>query len=300
MGSINVRARAWALAAGLLAPSLAVAAPASTLFYERTVMLAADARCGLFDPAIASALAAAQAQARGAALRSGLDRRALDGIEAEARTRAGAADCRSADIATAAGRVRQAFAGYAQLTRMTYPGDAAEWRADRTAAGGVARWGLTQDVKFGWDRMVFGIAGRDERRLLMSVVNFADGRTPYAARLVLRDTTRASQPYIDARNADARGRVPLADRMPPRTVTLSYAAEARSPAAADLRPSDMETALAFRFPAAAANALASLDPREAVAVEFVFAGRNGDEVRTAYVEVGDFAAARAFLTLAQR
>ncbi len=62
----------------------------------------------------------------------------------------------------------------------------------------------------------------------------------------------------------------------------------------------METALAFRFPAAASDAVAALDPRESVAVEFIFAGRAGDEVRTAYVEVGDFAAGRAFLTLAQR
>jgi hypothetical protein len=40
-----------------------------------------------------------------------------------------------------------------------------------------------------------------------------------------------------------------------------------------------------------------LDPREAVAVEFLF---SGDRVRTAYVEVGDFAAGRAFLQVAAR
>ena len=39
---------------------------------------------------------------------------------------------------------------------------------------------------------------------------------------------------------------------------------------------------------------------EAVAVEFVFSGRSGDVVRTASVEVGDFAAGRAFLKVAQR
>ncbi|MDZ4370247.1 MAG: hypothetical protein U1C74_02340, partial [Phenylobacterium sp.] len=54
---------------------------------------------------------------------------------------------------------------------------------------------------------------------------------------------------------------------------------------------------AFRFPQTAAKALADLDPREAVAVEFLFAG---DRVRTAYVEVGDFAAGRAFLQVAAR
>jgi hypothetical protein len=47
--------------------------------------------------------------------------------------------------------------------------------------------------------------------------------------------------------------------------------------------------------------LSSLDPREAVAIDFLFASRNGpDQVRTAYVEVGDFAAGRAFLAANQR
>lgn len=297
----NGAARGAGLAVAIaLAPGMALAAQASDLYYERTVMLAANARCALFDASLSSALAAAQAQARGAALRSGLSRQTLQGIEGAARAKAGAVDCRSRDIAVAAGRVRQAFAGYAQLTRMTYPGEAADWRADRSSGARTAQWGLTQQVKFGWDRMVFGIATRDDRRLLMSVVNFADGRSPYTARLVLRDTSRTSDAYIDPRRTDARGHAPLSDRMPPRSATRVYAAEARSAAAADLRPSDMASALAFRFPAAAADAMTGLDPREAVAVEFVFSGPAGDEVRTAYVEVGDFAAGRAFLTLAAR
>jgi hypothetical protein len=59
----------------------------------------------------------------------------------------------------------------------------------------------------------------------------------------------------------------------------------------------MTHAWAVRFPAAAEDALAALDPREAVAVEFLIAGDRGEGVRTAYVEVGDFAAARAFQAL---
>jgi hypothetical protein len=43
--------------------------------------------------------------------------------------------------------------------------------------------------------------------------------------------------------------------------------------------------------------LASLDPRESVAIEFLFPD---DVVRRAYVEVGDFAAGRAFLNLTSR
>jgi hypothetical protein len=72
-----------------------------------------------------------------------------------------------------------------------------------------------------------------------------------------------------------------------------------SPAGA-LKDTGASGGWAFRFPAAAADALAGLDPREAVAVEFLFTGEDGESVRTAYVEVGDFAAARAFQAIAQR
>jgi hypothetical protein len=54
---------------------------------------------------------------------------------------------------------------------------------------------------------------------------------------------------------------------------------------------------AFRFPDSAAVELSRLDPREAIAVEFLFPG---DVTRRAYVEVGDFAAGRAFLQVATR
>jgi hypothetical protein len=69
-------------------------------------------------------------------------------------------------------------------------------------------------------------------------------------------------------------------------------AEARSPAGRDLRPESVKSGWAFRFPAEAAAHLAKLDPREALVVEFLLPR---DRVRRAYVEVGDFAAAQAFL-----
>ena len=50
-----------AAAGGLLAAPGVSTAGAADLFYERTVMTAADARCGLFEPQIAAALAAGQA-----------------------------------------------------------------------------------------------------------------------------------------------------------------------------------------------------------------------------------------------
>lgn len=287
-------------AAIVAAPCIAAAGGAMDLFYERSVMSAADARCELFEPGVATALDAARIQARGAALRAGATEDSLKAAEQRARARAGAADCRSTDVATAAGRVRTAFEGYSRLTRLNYPGEVSEWRADRTISRQGPLWRLAQSVSFGWDRMIFGLAGKEGQGVLLASASFADGASPYAVRLVMRDQTRTAGPYLDRRQAGGDGRIPLPSRMPPRSATRVFSIEARSPASERLAPAAAKSALLVRFPAAAADALAALDPREAVMVEFVFSGRDGDTVRRAYVEVGDFAAGRAFLKAASR
>jgi hypothetical protein len=277
-------------AAMLAAPTIAAAQPAN-LFYERTVMSAAGDRCQLFTPEISAALAAGAAQARGAALRAGIEPKALALTEREARWRAAQLDCRSDEVTTAAARVRQAFAGYQQVSRMTYPGEAADWRADR-GVGRTARWRLAQDATFGANRMTFGLAGREGANALVAVADFADGAAPYSARLVLRDGARTMGPYLGF-----GGRTPLSRKVPPRAATKAFLAEARSEAEPTLDPKGGDDGWAFRFPPQAAQALADLDPREAIAVEFLFPR---GQVRTAYVEVGDFAAGRAFLRMASR
>jgi hypothetical protein len=271
------------------------ATPAANLFYERALMTAADGACRLFAPDVSAALAAAKAQARGAALRSGVDAASLAGLEAQA-SAAGAAGCRSPGVAAAAAQVRAAFAGYATLNEMTFPGELSSWTASRPAGDG---WRAVQHDRFGWDVMQFGVAGHGPDRPLIAAASFADDARPYGARLVMRDASLTSGPYLDQREADIAGRLPIDARLPPRSATRAFAAEAMAPAGA-LQGRDMPGALAFRFPAAAAEALVGLDPREAVAVEFLFAGADGESVRTAYVEVGDFAAARAFQAVAQR
>ncbi len=289
------------LGGALVLPPLAKAAGPGDLYYERTVMVAAGRRCGLFSADLLASLASAQAQARGAALRAGMLGPVLDTTAGRAQAKAMAVACNAPDLAVAAARVKSAFQGYAHLTAMNFPGDTAPWRADRTpAAPNLAAWRLTQDARFGWDRMGFGLVERGGAWGLMGVASFADGAQPYAARLVVRDPSLTSGPFLDARAVDAHGRIPLPARLPPPGATLAFNAEARSPSGRDLAPAGATQAWAFRFPAAAAAALAGLDPRESAAVEFVFAGRAGDQVRTAYVEVGDFAAGQAFLSVPQR
>lgn len=285
------------LAGGILAAPGVSTAGAADLFYERTVMTAAHARCGLFEPAVGAALDAGRIQAHGAAIRAGVEKAALARVERRAEAKAAATPCGSADLARAAARVRDAFQAYAQISRMTYPGELADWRADRAGTG--IRWRLQQSASFGTSRMIFGLAGVEDRAVLMAVANFPDGRAPYAARLVLRDADTTLGPHLDTRGQPL-ATLPLERRLPPPTGRSVYSAEARSTAGADLLPKTMKSGWAFRFPAAAAHALAELDPREAVAVEFLFAGAGKDVVRRAYVEVGDFAAGRAFLQVAAR
>jgi hypothetical protein len=290
----------FVLGASALVPGFAHAQPAD-LFYERAVMSAADQRCGLFAPDVAAALAAATAQARGAALRAGVSANALRLTQQTAQAKAAAVDCRSADVATAATRVKSAFSGFAKLTRLTYAGDVAGWAADRNISRSL-RWQLQQETAFGPDRMAFGLAGRDGQSALFAVARFADGAEPYAARLVLRDQARSAQPYLARFGGGSTASLPLAQRLPPRGAQKAYAAAGRAPAGPDLLPPSVTkggvaSGWVFRFSDEASQDLARLDPRESVAVEFLFPG---DVVRRAYVEVGDFAAGRAFLQLAAR
>jgi hypothetical protein len=290
---------AAALALAMAGPALG-ATTAADVFYERALMTAADGACRLFAPDVSAALTASKVQARGAALRSGVDPASLMAMEARAGQAAQAAGCQSPDIAMAAQRVRQAFEGYARLDRMDFPGEFTGWTAVRATDDAAAHWRVFQRDRFGWDVMQFGLVGHGGGRPLMAVADFADGAQPYGARLVLRDTQVTTGPFLDVRQADIAGHLPIDARLAPRSATQVFAAEAMSPAGRDLKPAGMDEAWAFRFPAAASEALARLDPRESVAVEFLFAGDDGDQVRAAFVEVGDFPAARAFDAIPRR
>jgi hypothetical protein len=293
----------WLAAVGgaltLVAPIVAHAASAQDLYYERTVMSVADARCRLFSAPLGQALAAAQAQARGAALRANTDPATLSAVQGRAEAKASSVACDNPDLQTAAGRIRSAFEAFGRMTRMRYPGDTAAWAADRTPTASAV-WRLSQPASFGADRMTFGLAGRDAPGALVAVASFADGASPYAARLVLRDPRRAPVAYLDHSEADSAGRLPPTARMAPRALAQTYLAQSRDGANPVLLPAGTKAGWTFRFSAQAVEALSALDPREAVCVEFIFAGRDGDQIRTAYVEVGDFAAGRAFVRYAAR
>lgn len=293
---MTLRRRLACITAALVAsvcarPAPGKAADAASLLYERSLMSAADARCKLFDAAIAGALASAGRQARGAALRAGADARALDAVEASARARAAATPCAAPDLAVAAGRVRAAFAGWSRLTTMSFPGRFASWRADRTAGrGGAPGWRLSQAARTPSGPVLFGLVGDGRGGVSLAAVAAWPGALAAAtARLVMRDPAAAAEPYLDPRRAD------LSAQAAPRAVSRAFLASDREAAAPGVLPAGAPTGALFRFPAAATAAIEALDPREAVTLELAYPTRNGEQVQDVLLEVGDFAAARAFL-----
>lgn len=267
-------------AAALIAPGVAFAGPADT-YYERAFVVAADARCDLFQPHIERALVAATAQARGAALRSGAAAADLTDVAYRARARAGSVSCGDPQLAVVKGRVNGAFEGWSRLPRMTFPGDRLEWVANRT---GYARptWRLRQASVVGASPVTFGYAGEGDQAELVAVVSWWGRPRPTAARLVFRDPAKAPRPWLAGNN------------LIPASARASLWSSGVSAAEPMLLAAGKRTGDAWAFAPFAAEALEQLDPREAFAIEFHF--RDGS-VATVPFEAGDFAAGRAFLSM---
>ena len=241
--------------AGVLLAAPASADPSGPL-YERTLMAEADRRCTLFRPDIRAALVASRLQAHTAAVRARQDAAA---VERRARLRAAAVPCRSPDLQLAAGRVRQAHQGWSRLLWMDFPGAGGGWRADRVASA-ETRWRLVQ--KGG--PSAFGLAGAQPAAAV-----------PYAVAVLPRN----------ARPALARLTVGR----------RTFLAQSQTVAPAPLALAGRGRSWGFRFPSAAADALAALPATETAQVEILAADGRQSLLARIPIEVGDFAAARAFL-----
>ena len=274
-------AKAALIAAAVLAtPAAAWAGPADT-YYERAFVVAADARCGLFEAPVEAALGVAAAQARGAALRSGTAEADLRSVAERARAQAAAVSCRDPQLAVVRARVDSAFSGWARTPRMTFPGESRPWIADR-AAWTRPGWRLKQVSRTGAAPVTFGYAGGDETPALTAVVSFVGKSRPYAARLLFRDEAKAPRAWVSG------------DGLSPSASRASVWATAVAGADAALLEDGRRVGEAWRFPVSAADRLARLDPREAFLVEFHF--RDGSVARARF-EAGDFAAGRAFMNM---
>ncbi len=253
---------------------------ASGLLYERALMEAAGRRCALFASGVASALDASRSQARGAALRAGDTAQALDAVEGRAAAKAGSVDCRAPGLLTAAKRVRGAFADYGRLSVMRFPGTRSAWRAERADPRLPGdRWRLVQALPGTGGWILFGgVSGRP------ALLDARRGAVPAASvRLRLRDPSRLATPYLAG--------------APPASISRVFLASGRSLAARTLLPAGATTGLLYAFPQDALTALATLDPREVGQVELVHPATGRERIDAAPVEIGDLAAALAFLAV---
>jgi hypothetical protein len=205
----------------------------------------------------------------------------VEATQARAAAKARSVACASSDLTLAAGKVRTAFAVWAKVSRTNYPGLNGGWVADRTVYHSAA-WRLVETAPGG---AAFGLAGSDSGSALVAVLSGRAGDAPTGARLKFRDPSRSRTAWLPGGAG--------ASALPPASAQRVVFAEIRTEADPALSHRQRD-AIAFRFPAAAAEGLAKLDPRERFAVEFLFPG---GRVETAEFEVGDFAAGRSFLAM---
>jgi len=273
------------IASIIAAVPMAALADATRPYYDRSFVLAANQKCGLFAPVVAEALTAAALQARGAAVRAGTQPEDLAMTAGRAASRASQTPCADPQLALVKDRVTAAFAGWADTPRMTFPGAKGVWYGDRYALVGPG-WRLKQTVQTGQAPVSFGLVGDAQHdQVLAAVVTFVGRSRPYAARIVLRDAQVSPRPW-PAGSA--------AGDLPPEAVRRSVFSTGSADAGEGLLLPGREDGQFWRFPEAAADLIAQLDPREAFAVEFLF---SDDSVARATFEAGDFAAGRAFVDM---
>ncbi len=278
-------ARAIAAAAMIAVTPVTAFADGTGTYYDRTFVLAAHEKCGLFRAPVAGALSAAALQSRGAALRAGTAETTLQATASRAQARARQVSCRNPELAMVRDRVADAFAGWSRIPRMDFIGGRATWTADRVRRE-YATWRLVQASVTGASPVRFGLSASAEgRESLSAVVSFVGRPRPYAARIVMRDPALAARPWLTSGGAAV---------LPPEAARRTAWSAGVAAAAGGLLATGRTQGETWTFAPAAGDQLARLDPREPFVLEFLF--RDGS-IASAAFEAGDFAAARAFVAL---
>ncbi|MGE0046870.1 MAG: hypothetical protein AB7J28_14395 [Hyphomonadaceae bacterium] len=254
--------------------------PAQANFAERRALLEADRLCRLFDSDIRSALEAGAWQARGALLRGGWTLARLGELETAAIQAARARRCGDPRTTEAANRAREAFAAWVRLPNMRFPGAERAWTARRVADS--SGWLLVQDIPRAG---AFGLQEMDRRSYVALILPLNQGRAPPgAAEIIVRDPLRARATLFDVPGRQARG---LAAGAPSPAMARRILARNRAVETVNGR-----RRVVFAFPDSVMGEMAALDPREAAEIRI-------GETRF-LIEIGDLAAARAFLSAQPR
>lgn len=278
--------RAFVLTAALLSlAGPAAAAGADSMFAERSALLAADRRCELFTPQMRQALEASTFQARGVLLRAGWTAARADALARGAAREVSSRPCTDPVLLKAASDARFGFSGWTRLMGMTFPGGERTWSVRRAAD--PQGFYIRQDIPgapLGPRPAVFGVRREGNGGSLMLVMALNPGEAaPSTARLSFRDTARAPRSIADTPGRLGNGLASLVAS--PATARVTHA-QARAVETGERGA----RAVVFTFPDSALYTMKGLDPREAMTLTL-----EGRQTITLLVEVGDIAAAHAFL-----
>lgn len=277
-----------------LAMALAAAQPeysaAEESFARRIFVLQADENCGLLNRDERAALTASAGQARGALARAGLEPGILEGrVRHAAKARA----CTDPLLETLAAEARAAYAGWAAMRAMDFPGPRRVWTARRVLEpDDLPRWALWQTLDDGV-RFGLGVTGGDSVAML-AVPASGGGADLEWARLEMRDPEKMAQPFDPALGGLLRLHESASEMSgystPARLSKLIWASGER-PAVGEQAPMPGREYSIIYFPASAFAAMSRLDAPETVRVRV--RREHGETLH--YIEAGDIAAAMAFL-----
>lgn len=271
-----------ALVLGTATAASATEPNARTAFVERRGLLEADAQCDLFEPSIRAALSVGLAQTRGALLRAGWTNANLRELETAAVNAARSRSCSDQRTATAAANARRSFATWANAGTMEFPGWDRSWRARRVVD--ESGWRLSQDIEAPIPAR-FGVRQSGETQRLTLAVPLARGATaPASVQLIVRDSNRGAMREIALPQRISQG---LGAGLPSPMASTSI------PSVRTIERRNGQQVAVYTFPDTAFRDLVALDPRESVELRL----ETGRATQSLLVEVGDVAAARAFLTL---
>jgi hypothetical protein len=264
-------------------PAFAQTAPdAATAFAERSALLHAASRCSLLSPDETLALRAGTQQARGALLRSGWNGVRVDALAARASAAAGQRACDDPALLQATQQAQAGYAAWARLPAMRFPGPATVWAASR--APDAEGWFLRQSGRAG---AVLGVRLHEDQPVVaLTVPLTSNSPEPAFAVISYRDAARASVSLVDV---PGRRTADLAALAAPPAMARQVWAEERSV----LIDAEGRRIALLLFPANAFQGVAGLDPREPIEVRIGRAG--SDQGVRLYFEIGDLAAAQAFL-----
>ncbi|WP_203293268.1 hypothetical protein [Maricaulis parjimensis] len=280
------------LSAALAALALTGAGQASTageIYGERALALAIDDRCQLFTDRERMALNAARLQARGTLLREGVSTAALDDYTEDLHAQAARTACDLPEVADLRQRVGEAFLAWQTIRDMDFPGGQYDWHATRSIMPGAPHWAVRQTA----GAMTLGLSRDNGDYRFSAALPAIPGAA--SAVLVTRDTGQAPDlydPTMDGHFPAPEG-AEWADWTPPGFARSVVWTSGQGDQAEREGLGGEENSLVFHFSNRASDQLSTLDPREAALIEVL--GRDGAVLARFFFEVGDFAAARAFI-----